>query len=128
MQAATEFFYASKRSQTLLKNEFLFLVLTLFLSIYICISYVELGLAQESDIVISSDNSFVNEIGNLHVVGEVENNSPNTVQFVRIIGTFYDSGQNVVATGSTFTDPTDLAPGEKAPFQWSIYRKAGQDR
>lgn len=91
MQAATEFFYACKRSQTLLKNEFLFLVLTLFLSIYICISYVELGLAQESDIVISSDNSFLNEIGNLHVVGEVENNSPNTVQFVRIIGTFYDS-------------------------------------
>lgn len=116
MQAATEFFYASKCSETSLKNEFLILVLTLFLSIYICISYVELGLAQESDIVISSDNSFVNEIGNLHVVGEVENNSPNTVQFVRIIGTFYDSGQNVVATGSTFTDPTDLASGEKAPF------------
>jgi hypothetical protein len=30
-----------------------------------------LGLAQESDIVISSYNSFVNGIGNLHVVGEV---------------------------------------------------------
>lgn len=99
-----------------MKNEFLFLVQTLFLSIYICVSYVELGLAQESDIVISSDNSFVNEVGNLHVVGEVENNSPNPVQFVRIIGTFYDSGQNVVATGSTFTDPTDVSPGEKAPF------------
>ena len=118
MQAATEFFYASKCSETSLKNEFLIFVLTLFLSIYICISYVELGLAQESDIVISSDNSFVNEIGNLHVVGEVENNSPNTAQFVKIIGTFYDSGQNVVATGSTFTDPTDLASGEKAPFEF----------
>ena len=59
-----------------MKKEFLFLVLSLFLSIYRCISYVELGLAQESDIVISSDNSFVNEIGNLHVVGEVETSTP----------------------------------------------------
>jgi len=79
-----------------LKKELLyFFLFTLSLLIYSSVTYIGLADAQNSEIIISSDNSFVNEIGNLHVVGEAENNSPNPVQFVRIIGTFYDSEKNV---------------------------------
>jgi len=100
-----------------LKKDFLnFSVFIFILLGFVHISSVSFTSAQNSDVIISSDSSFVNEIGSLHVVGEVDNNSPSTIQFVKIIGTFYDSDGNVVATGSTFTDPTDMSPGEKAPF------------
>ena len=52
----------------------------------------------------------------MHVVGEVENDTPKVAPFVEIIGTFYDSNNKVVGTSSTFTSPTDLASGEIAPF------------
>jgi hypothetical protein len=65
---------------------------------------------------ITSYNSYINSIGHLHVIGEVENNSPIIAEFVKIIGTFYDDNGNVVGTSSTYADPTDIGSGEKAPF------------
>ena len=32
------------------------------------------------------------------------------------IGTFYDDNGNVVGTSYTYSNPTDIGPGEKAPF------------
>ncbi|HEX2406554.1 MAG TPA: sulfatase-like hydrolase/transferase, partial [Nitrososphaeraceae archaeon] len=32
------------------------------------------------------------------------------------IGTFYDNNNKIVGTSFTFTEPSDLASGEKAPF------------
>ena len=65
---------------------------------------------------IPSHNSYINSIGDLHVIGEVENNSPLIAEFVKIIGTFYDDNGNVVGTSYTYSDPTDIGSGEKAPF------------
>jgi hypothetical protein len=65
---------------------------------------------------ITSYNSYINSIGHLHVIGEVENNSPIIAEFVKIIGTFYDDNGNVVGTSSTYADPTYIGSGEKAPF------------
>ena len=65
---------------------------------------------------IPSYNSYINSIGHLHVIGEVENNSPIIAEFVKIIGTFYDDSGTVVGTSSTYADPNDIDPGEKAPF------------
>jgi hypothetical protein len=67
-------------------------------------------------IIILSHNSYIDSAGTMHVIGEVENNTPKVAQFVEIIGTFYDSNNKVVGTSSTFTSPTDLASGELAPF------------
>jgi hypothetical protein len=39
---------------------------------------------------ILSHNSFIDSAGYFHVVGEVENVSPNPVELVKVIGTFYD--------------------------------------
>ena len=64
-----------------------------------------------------SSNSFIDSIGYLHVVGEIENGTPNSVSYVKAIATFYDKRNNVVATDFSYTNPTDLGPGDKAPFE-----------
>ena len=51
-----------------------------------------------------------------HVVGEVENGGNTTAKFVKVTMTFYDANGTVVGTSFTYTDPHDLAPGAKGPF------------
>lgn len=78
------------------------------------------SLASNNKIEITSHNSYINSIGNLHVIGEIENNSPLIAEFVKIIGTFYDDNGNVVGTSYTYSNPTDIGSGEKAPFDLSL--------
>jgi hypothetical protein len=66
---------------------------------------------------ILSHNSFTDSAGYMHVVGEIKNNYPSAATFVKIIGTFYDINDRVVATDVTYTNPSDIAPGDKAPFE-----------
>jgi hypothetical protein len=65
---------------------------------------------------ILSDNNYVASTGNLHIVGEVINESFESMTFVKIIATFYDSNNNVIGTDFTYTSPSTLQPGQKAPF------------
>jgi hypothetical protein len=66
---------------------------------------------------ILSHNSFTDILGFLHVVGEVKNNSPTQVEFVKVIATFYDSNNEVVGTKTTYTNPSDISGGDTAPFE-----------
>jgi len=66
---------------------------------------------------ILSHNSFIDIAGYFHVVGEIENVSPNPVELVKVIGTFYDVNGKVVGTDFSFTDPAILSAGDKAPFE-----------
>jgi hypothetical protein len=63
-----------------------------------------------------SSNSFIDDIGLLHLVGEIENATPDSVISVLATATFYDKNNNVVATDNSLTSPSDLGPGDKAPF------------
>jgi hypothetical protein len=45
-----------------------------------------------------SSNSFIDTLGHLHVVGEIENGTPDPVTYVKATATFYDKNNNVVAT------------------------------
>jgi hypothetical protein len=70
---------------------------------------------------ILSNSSYADPRGILHVVGEVYNDmAPNTAKNVQVIATFYDSSGKVVGTNSSFTNPKDIASGEKAPFDLSL--------
>ena len=69
---------------------------------------------------ILSHNSFTDSVGILHVVGEVQNNSPTSAQFVQVIGTFYDNNDQVVGTQFTYTNPSDIPSEEKAPFDLTL--------
>jgi hypothetical protein len=66
--------------------------------------------------VLVSQSSYYDNIGSLHIVGEVINQSPVTARFVEIIATFYNANNQVIGTDFAFTEPTDLVPGQRAPF------------
>jgi len=70
----------------------------------------------KSSITILSHNSYVDGAGYFHVVGEVENDTPNTAKFVQITGTFYDINNAIVGTQFTHTNPSNISSGAKAPF------------
>jgi hypothetical protein len=65
---------------------------------------------------ILSQSAYTDNIGTIHIVGEVINESPTTAKFVKIIVTFYNAYNQVIGTDNTYTEPSDLAPGQRAPF------------
>lgn len=65
---------------------------------------------------ILSQNAYTDSIGSAHIVGEVINQSPVTAKSVKIIVTFYNSYNQVIGTDFTYTQPQDIAPGQRAPF------------
>jgi hypothetical protein len=77
-------------------------------------------ISKNNELEILGDSYYVDRIGILHLVGEVKNNSSSVAEFVKIIGTFYDNQGNVIATHSTYTDPSNISPNEKAPFELLI--------
>ena len=66
---------------------------------------------------ILSSSEFSDTLGYVHVVGEIMNNTPNPAEFVKVIGTFYDTNNRVVATSFAYTNPPDVSPKDKAPFE-----------
>lgn len=67
-------------------------------------------------LTITSQTSYIDSLDFYHVVGEVQYNSVMPVDFVQIIGTFYDKDGNVVGTATTYTNPSTLDSGDTAPF------------
>jgi parallel beta-helix repeat protein len=66
---------------------------------------------------ISSSSAFIDKMGNLHIVGEVQNNSTTHIKSVEVIGTFYSINNTVVRTESVYTQPEDLVRGYVSPFE-----------
>lgn len=66
---------------------------------------------------IASDTSYTDSLGYLHVVGEVKNDSPSTVEFAKVIATFYDGNNQVVGTDYAYTNPSTIQAGNTAPFE-----------
>jgi hypothetical protein len=70
----------------------------------------------KSSITILHHNSYIDSAGSFHVVGEVENDTPNTAKLVQITGTFYDINNAVVGNQFTYTNPSNISSGAKALF------------
>lgn len=60
--------------------------------------------------------NYYDSLGYAHILGEVTNQGTETTQYAKVSGTFYNDQNRVVGTGFTFTDPSDLQPGQSAPF------------
>jgi hypothetical protein len=69
---------------------------------------------------ILSQNSYTDSNGDLHIVGEVINETYQPVRYVRITATFYDANNRVIGTDYTFTTPSTLQPGQRAPFDLTV--------
>jgi len=54
------------------------------------------------------------------LVGQVQNNVGQNVTHVEIIATFYDQNGNISDTENTYSNPHDLKPGMKSPFQMDL--------
>jgi len=66
---------------------------------------------------ILSNSSYIDEVGYMHVVGEIKNIATGRATYVKVIATFYNLTGHVIATAFTYSDPSDLDPGQKAPFE-----------
>jgi hypothetical protein len=77
----------------------------------------EQPLNKSNSLKILSQSSYTDTLGFFRVVGEVHNDTPNDVQFVQVTGTFYDTNNQVVGTQFTYTNPSNIAAGQKAPFE-----------
>jgi hypothetical protein len=54
-------------------------------------------------------------------VGEVTNNGQDDATSVTVSGIFYDKNHKVLDTDYTYTKPDTIEPGQKAPFELSIF-------
>jgi hypothetical protein len=52
----------------------------------------------------------------MHIVGEARNDSTDNVELVLVTATYLDAAGGILATGSTYTEHTILAPGQRSPF------------
>jgi hypothetical protein len=72
--------------------------------------------ANTRDVNLISSSSYVDSIGSLHVVGELQNTSPEPREFVEIVATLRDPSGNILDSSFTYSDVEVLRPGEKSPF------------
>ncbi|MDI6690478.1 MAG: FxLYD domain-containing protein [Candidatus Bathyarchaeota archaeon] len=72
---------------------------------------------------ILSNSSYIDAVGCMHVVGEIKNIATGNATYVKVIATFYNSTGHVVATDFTYSDPSDISPGQKAPFDVLLIHK-----
>lgn len=58
------------------------------------------------------------ERGNsLYVVGEIQNFLNTNIEFVKVVVTYYDSNNEIVTSDFTYTDVSEIKPGQKSPFK-----------
>lgn len=58
-----------------------------------------------------------NGLGELVLIGEVQNTGDAPLEYVEIIGTFYDADGAMVWTDSTYLDLETIEPGQSSPFR-----------
>ncbi len=82
-------------------------------------STVDLGFAQipnHGSIQITNTSTYVDESGNFHVVGEVNNTSHDPQTGVMVTAVLSDSTNNVAGNLSAFSSLDVIRPGELSPF------------
>lgn len=65
---------------------------------------------------ITNQNAYRDNLGRVHIVGQVTNYSPFTVQYVQVIASIYDANNNLIRTHPTVTHPEDILAGQQALF------------
>lgn len=84
--------------------------------------------ASPDGVLILSHSEAGSDFGSLYIVGEVQNNLSTVVNYVQIVGTFYDSSGTIIDSDFTYTDLDYLRPGEKSPFRLIISNEAVASR
>ena len=69
----------------------------------------------------------IGEFGWYEIVGGVVNGGSEPTQYIKVVATFYDEAGKVIETDYTYTDPSDLAAGQSAPFELTVSDEAISD-
>lgn len=72
--------------------------------------------AETDNVVVLSHTGYLDSYGNYYVVGEVQNVGSQTVNFVRVEATFFDSQNNVIDIRFDLTMLYTILPGRRSPF------------
>jgi hypothetical protein len=78
------------------------------------------GSSKPSNLVLKTGDSYLDNYGIYHFVGEVTNNGDKTATFVKVAAAFYDASAKVLMTSFTYTE-SDIAPGQSAPFEITMF-------
>ncbi|MGB9740857.1 MAG: FxLYD domain-containing protein, partial [Candidatus Bathyarchaeales archaeon] len=65
---------------------------------------------------ILSNSSRIDEMGYMHVLGEIKNTGSLTARFTKAIATFYDANGTVVGEAWSYTEPSDITSNQTAAF------------
>jgi len=76
------------------------------------------ALPQPAEVILGlmGSNDYVDDLGNLHLVGEVHNDMQYSVDEIRVRVTFYDDSGNVLETVTDSALLDLLVPGQTSPF------------
>lgn len=80
-------------------------------------TYLTSTKAKPPGLKILSRNSFSDTFGYLHIAGQLENGGASSTTYAEIIATFYNQTGTVLGYGYTFSNPSDLSPGQVGPFE-----------
>jgi hypothetical protein len=64
--------------------------------------------------------------GTFRVVGEVTDRCQDVATYVKVSGVYYDKDHKVVSTSFTYTNPLDIQPGKKSPFDLTTYSNSAK--
>jgi hypothetical protein len=74
-----------------------------------------------------TSSQYVDSSGDVHIVGEVRDDGTTNVQFIQLNLQYFDAGNTLLSTDSTYTSVDRLVPGEKSPFHLIMTPQAGYD-
>ena len=75
----------------------------------------------QQKLVISNLATSTNTLGDLEILGEVQNQGTASSPYVKIAGAFYDAAGKLVYVGYTFTDPSEIPAGATYAFKLTVY-------
>jgi hypothetical protein len=86
----------------------------------LAVSYEKAGTLKPPALYLYMGQSSIDSGGTYHLLGEVTNMGNTPTSFVDVYAIFFDGNDKVVDVEHTYTTPSDLQPGQKAPFDLTI--------
>lgn len=85
------------------------------------LSYDKTSQSPFTGLAILSHSDKIDNLGYHEIVGEVKNKGVSASSYVKVVCTYYNVKGEVIGTDFTFTDPSDIDAGDRAPFELSSY-------
>jgi hypothetical protein len=79
---------------------------------------------EEEALIVLQHTSYTDSSGNMHVVGQVYNNTEQNLAGVQVKGLFYDKDDQLLAEKVTFAHAEILPPSHRAPFALTLFDPA----